>query len=65
MKRIFLSAFAILATLTAMAYETKLSTKSVGDVTISCRNNTWQIEAKVVSKGEIEEITIEMTAAQP
>ena len=65
MKRIFLSAFAILATLSAMAYETKLQTKSVGDVTISCKDNTWQIEAKVVSKGEIEEITIEMTAAQP
>lgn len=65
MKRIFLSAFAILATLTTMAFETKLSTKSVGDVTISCKDNTWQIEAKVVSKGEIEEITIEMTAAQP
>ena len=65
MKRIFLSAFAILATLTAMAFETKLSTKSVGDVTISCKDNGWNIEAKVVSKGEIEEITIEMTAAQP
>ena len=65
MKRGILFVCSILATLSAMAFETKVQTKLVGDVTISCKDNAWKIDAKVVSKGEIEEIVIEMTAPQP
>ena len=65
MKRAILSVCAVLVALSAMAFETKVQTKSVGDVTISCNNSAWNIDTKVVSKGSIEEITIEMRAAEP
>ena len=51
--------------LNAMAFNAVIKTKSVGDVTISSKDSAWKVEAKVASKGDIEEITIEMTAAEP
>ena len=48
-----------------MAFNAVIKTKSVGDVTISSKDSAWKVEAKVASKGDIEEITIEMTAAEP
>ena len=65
MKRVILQVCAILTTLSVMAFESKVETKSVGEVTISCNDSVWSVETKVVSKGNIEEITIEMTASQP
>ncbi len=65
MKRAILSVCALLIALSAMAAEAKVQTKSVGEVKIACKDNSWKIDAKVVSKGDIEEITIEMSAAEP
>lgn len=65
MKRLTLLLCAVALSLNAMAFNAVIKTKSVGDVTISSENNAWKIEAKVVSKGDIEEITIEMKAPQP
>lgn len=64
MKRTILFACSILATLSAMAFETKLQTKSVGDVTISSNDTTWSVDAKIEQKGELEYITIELKAPQ-
>lgn len=65
MKRVILSVCAILATLSAMAFETKVQSRSVGDVKISCKESAWKIDTKIVLKGDIEEIVIEMTATEP
>ena len=54
MKRGILFVCSILATLSAMAFETKVQTKLVGDVTISSKDNAWKIDEKVVSKCELE-----------
>ena len=64
MKRAIFAAVALLAALPAMAFQTKLQTKTVGEVTISSNENTWVLNAKVESKGEQEYITIELSAPQ-
>ena len=65
MKKLLLVLVAAVLAMPAMAHETKVRTKSVGEVTISYEESAWSVQAKVVSKGEIEEISIEMTAPQP
>ena len=65
MKRFLLALVATVLALPTMAFETKVQTKSVGEVTISCQESAWSEQAKVVSKGDTEEISIEMTAPQP
>ena len=65
MKKLTLIICAVLLSANAMAFSTVVKTKSVGDVTISSKDSAWKVEAKVASKGDIEEITIEMTAAEP
>ena len=65
MKRLTLLFCAVALSLNAMAFNAVIKTKSVGDVTISSKDSAWKVEAKVASKGDIEEITIEMTAAEP
>lgn len=64
MKRAFLAITALFATLSAMAFEAKVQTKSVGEVTISSKDKTWSVDAKVERKGELECITIELKAPQ-
>ena len=64
MKRAIFAAVALLAALPAMAFQTKLQTKTVGEVTISSKESTWVLNAKVESKGEQEYITIELNAPQ-
>ena len=59
MKRAILAVTALFATLSAMAFEAKVQTKSVGEVTISSKDKTWSVDAKVERKGELECITIE------
>ena len=65
MKRFLFILVAVVLSANAMAFNTTVKSKLVGDVVISSENNAWQIDAKVVSKGDIEEITIEMKASQP
>ena len=65
MKRVLFALSAIVLALPAMAFETKVQTKSVGEVTIACKDDAWKIDTKVVSKGDVEEITINMTSPQP
>ena len=65
MRRAILYVCTMFVALSAMAFETKVQTKLVGDVSISCKDSAWKIDAKVVSKGEVEEVVIEMTAAEP
>lgn len=65
MKKLLLTIAAIALALPTMAFNTTVKTKTVGDVTISCKDDAWKVSASVVSKGDIEEITIEMTASQP
>lgn len=65
MKRLTLLLCAVILSFNAMAFNAVVKSKLVGDVTISSKNDAWQIDAKVVSKGDIEEITIEMKAPQP
>ena len=65
MKRVLFALSAIVLALPAMAFETKVQTKSVGEVTIACKDDAWKIDTKVVSKGDVEEITIKMTSPQP
>ena len=65
MKRIIILVCATLATLSAMAFSSTVKSKLVGDVKISCKESAWKIDTKIVSKGDIEEITIEMTATEP
>ena len=48
-----------------MAFSTVVKSKLVGDVTISGKDSAWKIDAKVESKGETEEITIELVADKP
>ena len=64
MKRVVLTIIAIGAVLSAMAFEAKLQTKTVGEVTISSNDKTWSVDAKVEKKGELECITIELQAPQ-
>ena len=64
MKRAILTVTAIFMTLSAMAFETKVQTKSVGEVTISSKDKMWSIDAKLEQKGELECITIELQAPQ-
>ena len=64
MKRAILAITALFATLSAMAFEAKVQTKSVGEVTISSKDKTWSVDAKVERKGELECITIELKAPQ-
>ena len=64
MKRAILAVTALFATLSAMAFEAKVQTKSVGEVTISSKDKTWSVDAKVERKGELECITIELKAPQ-
>ena len=52
MKRAILTVTAIFMTLSAMAFETKVQTKSVGEVTISSKDKMWSIDAKLEQKGE-------------
>ena len=65
MKKFLLTLVAMVLALPTMAFETKVQTKSVGEVTISCKESAWSVQATVMSKGETEEISIEMTAPQP
>lgn len=65
MKKIIFVLVAVVLAMPAMAFQTKVKTKTVGEVTISCENDAWKIDAKVVSKGDVEEIAIEMIAAEP
>ena len=65
MKRLLLALVAVVLAMPAMAYHTNIKTKSVGEVKIACKDDVWKIDAKLVSKGDIEEIIIEMTAAEP
>ena len=64
MKRAILAITALFATLSAMAFEAKVQTKSVGEVAISSKDKTWSVDAKVERKGELECITIELKAPQ-
>ena len=64
MKRAIFAAVALLAALPAMAFQTKLQTNTVGEVTISSNENTWVLNAKVETKSEQEYITIELSAPQ-
>ena len=64
MKRAILAITALFATLSAMAFEAKVQTKLVGEVTISSKDKTWSVDAKVERKGELECITIELKAPQ-
>ena len=65
MKRLTLLLCAVTLSLNAMAFNTVVKTKSVGDVAISSKDSAWKVEAEVKSKGEIEEITIELVADKP
>ena len=65
MKKVLLALVTVMLAVPVMAFETKVQTKSVGDMTISCEDSAWRVEAKAVSKGKIEEITIELFAPQP
>ena len=65
MKRFLFILVAVVLSANAMAFNTTVKSKLVGDIVISGENDAWQIDAKVVSKGDIEEITIEMKAPQP
>ena len=65
MKRRTLLLCAVTLSLNAMAFNTVVKTKSVGDVAISSKDNAWKVEAEVKSKGETEEITIELVADKP
>lgn len=62
MKRTISVLVATLALLSAMAFETKVQTKSVGEVTISSNDSIWVLDAKVESDGGREVITIELQA---
>ena len=64
MKRAIFAVVALLAALPTMAFQTKLQTKTVGEVTISSKENTWTLDAKVESKGGLEYVTIELKAPQ-
>ena len=64
MKRAILAVAAVFTALSAMAFETKVQTKSVGEVAISSNDKTWSVDAKVERKGELECITIELKASQ-
>ena len=65
MKRFLFVLVAVVLSVDAMAFTTTVKSELVGNVAISSKNDAWQIDAKVVSKGEVEEITIEMKASQP
>ena len=65
MKKLTLILCAVLLSANAMAFSTVVKSKLVGDVTISSENNAWKVDAKVESKGETEEITIELVADKP
>ena len=65
MKRAIFAVVALLAALPTMAFQTKLQTKTVGEVTISSKESTWTLDAKVESKGGLEYVTIELNAPQP
>ena len=64
MKRSILAVTALFVTVSAMAFEAKVQTKSVGEVTISSKDKTWSVDAKLERKGELECITIELQAPQ-
>ena len=65
MKKLLFAIIAVVLAVPAVAFETKVQTKLVGDVAISCKDSVWKIDAEVVSKGEVEEIVIKMTASEP
>ena len=65
MKKAILAVVALLVSLPAMAFEAKLQTKTVGEVTISSKESSWALDAKVESKDGLEYITIELNAPQP
>ena len=64
MKKAILAVVVMLVSLPTMAFEAKLQSKSVGEVTISSKSNSWTVEAKIESRGEQEIITIELKAPQ-
>ena len=64
MKRAILAVVALLAMMPTMAFNTKVQTKTVGEVAISSNENAWVLNAKVECKGGKEYITIELSAPQ-
>ena len=64
MKKGILAVVAMLVSLSAMAFEAKVQSKSVGEVTISSESEDWSVDAKIESKGQQEYLTIELKASQ-
>ena len=64
MKRAISVVIAIFVALSATAFEAKVQTKSVGEVTISSKEKIWSVDAKVEQQGELECISIELQAMQ-
>ena len=64
MKKAILAVVAMLVSLSAMAFEAKVQSKSVGEVTISSESDAWSVDAKIESKGQQEYLTIELKASQ-
>ena len=64
MKRAISVVVAIFVALSATAFEAKVQTKSVGEVTISSKEKIWSVDAKVEQQGELECISIELQAMQ-
>ena len=65
MKRVLLMLLAVMFALPILATERRVQTTSVGEVKVLCKDSAWQIEAKVALRDGREEVTIEMTTAQP
>ncbi len=65
MKKLTLIICAVLLSANAMAFQAVVKSKMVGDITISSKDCVWKVETEVKSKGETEEITIELIADKP
>ena len=64
MRRAIIAVVAMFAVLPTLAFETTVSTKSVGEVTISSKESVWSVKANVESSGDREYITLELSAPQ-
>ena len=62
MKKLSLLICAVLLSANAMAFKTVVKSKVVGDVAISSKDSEWKVDAKIISNGEKEVITIELNA---
>lgn len=62
MKKLILLICAVLLSANAMAFKTVVKSKVVGDVAISSEDSEWKVDAKIISNGEKEVITIELNA---